>query len=412
MQDHPITAFTTRLHQVLDEVMAGSAAGLASEPAGEAAMLVAKAEARLSALRLRLLEQARRGDTIAAQEAVSQGWWAEAASIDHRRSRKDFQVASLLGATFHRTEAALAAGEVTQAQAEVIVDAVRALPASVGPEGREKAELHLLEQAGEFGPGRLRLLARHLLDVIDPDAADERLATALAAEERRAARRCFLDVYADEHGVTHVRGAIPTLAGDQLLTALNAFASPRRPDPYAREDAAGKKVANSELLGQAFVEMISRYPTDRLPQSGGTNATILVTMSIDTLLGGLESADLLTGHQLSPAEARRLACESGIVPVVLGGDSQPLDHGRTRRFHTPGQRRLIFARDKTCRAEGCEIPANWCHVHHEDPWLTGGATSVEKGLTLCSRHHTAAHDTRYENSRRPDGRLRFIRLRT
>jgi hypothetical protein len=33
-------------------------------------------------------------------------------------------------------------------------------------------------------------------------------------------------------------------------------------------------------------------------------------------------------------------------------------------------------------------------------------------VTLCSRHHTAAHDTRYETSRRPDGRLRFTRLRT
>ena len=97
---------------------------------------------------------------------------------------------------------------------------------------------------------------------------------------------------------------------------------------------------------------------------------------------------------------------------MLGGDSQPLDYGRTKRFHTPGQRRLIFARDKTCRAEGCEIPANWCHVHHEDPWLQGGSTSVEKGLTLCSRHHTAAHDPRYQTGQQPDGRLRFTRIQT
>ena len=158
--------------------------------------------------------------------------------------------------------------------------------------------------------------------------------------------------------------------------------------------------------------MISRYPAGNLPQSGGVNATVMVTMSLDTLLGGMESADLLTGHQLSPSEARRIACEAGIVPVVLGGDSQPLDYGRTKRFHTPGQRRLIFARDKTCRAEGCEIPANWCHVHHEDPWLRGGPTSVKKGLTLCSRHHTAAHDPRYQTSRQPDGRLRFTRIQT
>ena len=141
----------------------------------------------------------------------------------------------------------------------------------MGPEGREKAELHLLEQAADFGPRKLKLLARHLVDVIDPDAAEARLAAALEAEERKAARSCFLQIFADEHGVTHLRGAIPTLAGDQLLTALNAFASPRRPDPYNREDATGKKVANADLLGQAFVELISRYPvgqpaTDRRHQ--------------------------------------------------------------------------------------------------------------------------------------------------
>ena len=49
--------------------------------------------------------------------------------------------------------------------------------------------------------------------MIDPDAADERLAAQLAAEERQAARDCFLNIYADEHGVTHFKGAIPTLAG-------------------------------------------------------------------------------------------------------------------------------------------------------------------------------------------------------
>ena len=131
-----------------------------------------------------------------------------------------------------------------------------------------------------------------------------------------------------------------------------------------------------------------------------------------TLPGGLESADLLTGHPLSPAEARRLACEAGIDPVVLGGDSEPLDYGRTKRFHTPGQRRLIFARDRTCRAEGCEIPASWCHVHHGKPWVPDGPTNVKDGVTLCSRHHTAVHDPRYQTARQPDGRLRFTRIQT
>ena len=33
--------------------------------------------------------------------------------------------------------------------------------------------------------------------------------------------------------------------------------------------------------------MIQRYPAANLPQSGGINATVMVTMSLDTLLGGL-----------------------------------------------------------------------------------------------------------------------------
>ena len=189
MEHHPITAFGTRLHAVLDEVLTASAAGLSGESAGDTAVLLAKAEARISALRLRLLGQAHREDTCTGQQAVSEGWWADAASVEHRRSRRDFRLARDLTGDFHRTETALAAGEVTAAQAEVIVDAVRALPASVGPEGRDKAELHLLEQAAEFNPRQLKVLAKHLIDVIDPDAADERLA---AARSRRTSRRARL----------------------------------------------------------------------------------------------------------------------------------------------------------------------------------------------------------------------------
>ena len=190
MEHHPITAFSTRLHAVLDEVLTASAASLSGQSAGDTAVLLAKAEARISALRLRLLEQA------AARTPAPDRWrspraggpaqrrWSTVARAGTSGWRSD------LSGDFHRTETALAAGEVTAAQAEVIVDAVRALPASVGPEGRDKAELHLLEQAGEFNPRQLKVLARHLIDVIDPDAADERLAAQLAAEERRAARDC------------------------------------------------------------------------------------------------------------------------------------------------------------------------------------------------------------------------------
>ena len=44
--------------------------------------------------------------------------------------------------------------------------------------------------------------------------------------------------------------------------------------------------------------------------------------------------------------------------------------------------------------------------------LPGVPTSVEKGITLCARHHRAAHDSRYAARQGPDGRLRFTRMQT
>lgn len=71
---------------------------------------------------------------------------------------------------------------------------------------------------------------------------------------------------------------------------------------------------------------------------GGTGATVVVTMTLDSLLGGLAEAVLDNGDRISAATARRLACESGIVPVVLGGRSEVLDLGRRRRYHSKAQR--------------------------------------------------------------------------
>ncbi|WP_366519831.1 hypothetical protein [Nocardioides sp.] len=58
-----------------------------------------------------------------------------------------------------------------------------------------------------------------------------------------------------------------------------------------------------------------------------------MTMSLATLTGGLKAASIDTGTRISAGQARRLACEAGIIPAVLGGKSEVLDLGRTRRLH-------------------------------------------------------------------------------
>lgn len=48
-----------------------------------------------------------------------------------------------------------------------------------------------------------------------------------------------------------------------------------------------------------------------------------------------------TGHQHSTSEARRLAYNAGLLPVVLGGASVPLDLGRQERFYSEAQRTAL-----------------------------------------------------------------------
>jgi len=133
-------------------------------------------------------------------------------------------------------------------------------------------------------------------------------------------------------------------------------------------------------------------------------------MTHESLVGGLKAASILdTGEAISAAQARRLACEAGIIPAVLGTKSQALDLGRKTRFHTEPQRIAIAIRDKTCVVEGCDRGPAQAHFHHLDPWSHGGDTSVERGVMICGVHHTQIHDHRYSHEPRPNGKINFYR---
>ena len=249
--------------------------------------------------------------------------------------------------------------------------------------------------------------------MVDPDAADADLATRLDAEERDAARTTMLKLFHDGRGTCHGTFRIPTADGAKLATALDALASPKRPDPIHREtvgdDGLLRPVTTPELLGQALRQWIDRLPADGLPAAGGSNATVVVTMTLETLLGGLKAAALDTGDLVSAPQARVLACQAGVIPAVLGSTSQILDLGRRVRFHTKAQRIAIAHRDQHCTALGCTVPAAWCHVHHKTPWSQGGRTTVKDGTLLCPRQHTLVHHPDYTVTYRNDGKTRIAR---
>ena len=236
--------------------------------------------------------------------------------------------------------------------------------------------------------------------MVAPDLAEEHQRQALEREEERALEDCRFTIADDGHGQCHGRFTVPSPVGAMLRKAVLAYDAPKHRQHSATP--AG--------LGHAFCEYVERYPTDRLPQAGGVNATVVVRMTMESLLGDSEQlATLDTGHLITAGQARRLACEAGLIPMVLGRKSQVLDVGREGRFYTKPQRVVLDERDKTCTAVGCDWPAWMCHAHHDIHWSRDGKTDIDNGRLLCPRHHAYAHSPTYEMNKTKHGRVTFTR---
>lgn len=411
---NPVHRFAGAALSALDRVAGAPAWAMTLEEQAETLVELTRVQARLTELRWRVLAAADRNEIGAKDGSTSTAAWLSRQTLETRvRTNADLRGALALDdSRFAVIQEAFAAGALNEEQVWVIVRAIEDLPGEeVSEEQRAAAQRHLVEVAREHDAKQLRILARRIFEVLAPDEADKREAEALEREERRARVKSRFAMRDNGDGTSSGWFKLPTLQAEILSKAVQAFAAPRRKDPSAWRDDDGRKVSYARLLGEAFAELVEHLPTDALPQAGGAAATVVITLELEKLRAGLGAASLDTGGRVSASEARRLACNSGIIPAVLGSRSVPLDLGRTVRLHTQHQRTAMAIRDKGCTADGCDRPPAWCEAHHEEPWSEGGETSVERGRLLCPHHHRLAHDSRYDFRRMSSGQVRFHKRR-
>lgn len=117
-----------------------------------------------------------------------------------------------------------------------------------------------------------------------------------------------------------------------------------------------------------------------------THYRVVVTLTLQDLFGTPHDGPGPTMNDGTPVPAsvaRRMACEAGIIPLVLGGDAIPLDLGRTRRVASPGQRVAEGALWSTCSFADCTTSYDWCELHHVRPFKavpgSGPATLADRG---------------------------------
>ncbi|GAB3038749.1 HNH endonuclease [Nocardioides flavus (ex Wang et al. 2016)] len=371
--------------------------------------LVALAEARsqLDALTARVLAAS---DDVGEAHGLRDvaAWLAVQTRTTRREARRDLALGRALEA-HPGVASALSSGALRTEQARAVVEAVDALPVRVEAETRWRAENTLLALAREHDARELKQIGKRILDLVAPEVGECHEAAVLAGEEARADAGVELVLVDDGAGRCHGRFVVPSHVGKILTRHLLALANPaRHTEAELRGEAGGWKPLRRRL-GEALVEYVERYPEDHTPQTAGVNATVVVTMTLEQLLADNVTALLDDGTRMSAGQARRLACEAGIIPVVLGTESQVLDLGRTRRLFTKAQRIALGLRDGGCTATGCETSASGCHAHHDDPWSRGGLTDLANGRLLCPRHHRLAHDSRYAKTTHADNKVTFAR---
>ena len=363
----------------LDEV---SLIGLDQAATASSLVEIAAAEARLGELKHRVLAHA---TAVRVEEATGAAttatWMARATRATVRSSRRAVHLAGALE-TYQRLREGYAAGRVNTEQAEVIARALDVLPVDIPAQVRADAERRLVELAAHHDACDLRVLGDRVLDVVAPAVADAHEAARLEAEERAAARKTMLTMTPDGQGSVHGRFTVPELHAGMLRKQLLALVVHDKPALASTPATTGDqgegegerpepvKAATAVELGAALCELLERLDGSQIPEMS-TGATVVVTMTLETLAGGLAAAPLDTGDRIAAHTARRLACEAGIIPVVLSGTREVLDVGRRKRLFTRAQRIALATRDRGCTALGCRTAAWFCHAHHDHPWRHG-----------------------------------------
>ncbi|MCW2759477.1 MAG: nuclease [Nocardioidaceae bacterium] len=308
----------------LSEVAARPVWSLSGDELATGLRALARLRAVAAELELRLAHQATLvgvGSEVGA--ADTQAWWSNTTRQTRRDTHRRLAVAAALDRSRSTTREAMARGDVAEDQATVIVRALEALPDDLDAAVVERAEKELVRLAEHHDAADLTRLGKRILDVVAPEMGDEQERRVLEREEETAAQTARFTMTDDGHGRCHGRFTLPSMHGAMLRKVLLGLASPRR-----TRDIVPKP--GPERMGRAFAEYVERYPTDRLRAAGGVAASVVVTMTLSDLTSATNQPALLdTGHSITAGEARRLACEAGIVPVVLDGASRPLDVGRS-----------------------------------------------------------------------------------
>jgi hypothetical protein len=266
------------------------------------------------------------------------------------------------------TDAALAAGQLSDVQATVVSDAVAVDPA---------AEPGLLDTAQRWPVKALKARCAQTKANAHPDAAARR-------EAIRRSRSCRSWTDGDGAWNLHVRH-LPEVGAE--LEALLA------PFTHARFEAArqaGTHEARDAYRADALLDLARASKTWARP-TGGRRADTKVFVHVD--LATLQTGCTRPGSTcridgIGPVDVdhvRSLLGEAFVVALIEDGvDVRNVVHlGRQVTAH---QRSALEARGYHCEVPGCAVSYG-LEIDHRTDWALTRTTTLDELVWLCAHHH-------------------------
>ncbi|WP_336644870.1 DUF222 domain-containing protein [Microbacterium sp. USHLN186] len=309
--------------------------------------------------------------------------------------------ADLLGdrlpARYPLVREALAQGALSAQVAGLIVGLLDRCRIAAGPERTSEGERILTEAVTGLSLDDVRKLIVRAEAWLDPDGVEPR------AEDQRAKRS--LTIF-ERDGMVHLNALLDPESAAPVVTAVRGYVTATF---AARKDApdADAPDADRRTVPMLQADALSLFGAHMLGCTGQAmplaGATVVVRMTLQDLQSGTGSATIDGIHQpISISAVRRMAADGGVIPCVLGGESEVLDWGRRRRFFTPAQRLALAERDGGCAM--CGLPPGMTKAHHIRWWQRDhGPTDLSNGILLCETCHHRIHDNGWDIRIDPPG---------
>ena len=184
---------------------------------------------------------------------------------------------------------------------------------------------------------------------------------------------------------------------DETHKGVSAGIFWKKPLRFRRRDKRGQEGLSEDSFAAGRADALAMLCERFLAQSARTSGSVdpyqvYVHVDPDTLRGGDgDHSHIESGPELNAETARRICCDTGLIPVTENKHGEILNVGRKTRTIPPALKRALRLRDKGCRFPGC-TQFRHTDAHHIQHWADGGETKLSNLITLCRYHHRLMHE--------------------